>query len=546
MPSIRLLHLCRLGLLAALVGLAPLTLAETAPQAAVAEAVSANPEPATTLPAALAGSNFAAKKAALEQMVADKPPYLADLFAALAEGRLYGNGSTLWLKDAAAERYAPLDAPEQWGGKPADAKKIVINNSIRQWLKTHAAQNALASRDPEARKAALREMLAKNDTAALADVQAALTREDNAAVRALMETYIARADLQSAELTRHSAAIAVLRQSPSPENLALLQSYLAAAPTPQLKTLAEQAVSAMETRQSLIKSAETFSFGLSLGSVLVLTAIGLAITFGVMGVINMAHGELMMIGAYCAYVVQLLMPNHIGASVLVAIPVAFVVSGLVGILIERLVVRHLYGRPLETLLATFGISLILQQAVRSIFSPLNRMVQTPDWMSGSLEIVNGLSITWNRIYIFFFCLACFLALWAVMKRTRLGLEVRAVSMNRHMARAVGISDRKVDMLTFGLGSGIAGVAGVALSQLANVGPNLGQQYIVDSFMVVVVGGVGNLWGTLVSGLALGVLNKMFEPWLGAVLAKAVMLLVIILFIQKFPRGLFPQKGRGVE
>ncbi len=388
-------------------------------------------------------------------------------------------------------------------------------------------------------------MLAKNDTAALADVQAALTREDNAAVRALMETYIARADLQSAELTRHSAAIEVLRQSPSPENLALLQSYLAAAPTPQLKTLAEQAVSAMETRQSLIKSAETFSFGLSLGSVLVLTAIGLAITFGVMGVINMAHGELMMIGAYCAYVVQLLMPNHIGASVLVAIPVAFVVSGLVGILIERLVVRHLYGRPLETLLATFGISLILQQAVRSIFSPLNRMVQTPDWMSGSLEIVNGLSITWNRIYIFFFCLSCFLALWAVMKRTRLGLEVRAVSMNRNMARAVGISDRKVDMLTFGLGSGITGVAGVALSQLANVGPNLGQQYIVDSFMVV-VGGVSNLWGTLVSGLMLGVLNKMMESWLGAVLAKAVMLVVIILFIQKFPRGLFPQKGRGVE
>lgn len=546
MPSIRLLHLCRLGLLAALVGLAPLTLAETAPQAAVAEAVSANPEPAATLPTALAGSNFAAKKAALEQIAAEKPPYLADLFAALAEGRLYGNGSTLWLKEAAAERYAPLDAPEQWGGKPTDAKKIVINNSIRQWLKTHAAQNALASRDPEARKAALSEMLAKNDTAALADVQAALAQEDNAAVRTLMETYIARADLQSADTTRHSAAIAVLRQSPSPENLALLQSYLAAAPTPQLKTLAEQAVSAMETRQSLIKSAETFSFGLSLGSVLVLTAIGLAITFGVMGVINMAHGELMMIGAYCAYVVQLLMPNNIGASVLVAIPVAFVVSGLVGILIERLVVRHLYGRPLETLLATFGISLILQQAVRSIFSPLNRMVQTPDWMSGSLEIVNGLSITWNRIYIFFFCLTCFLALWAVMKRTRLGLEVRAVSMNRNMARAVGISDRKVDMLTFGLGSGIAGVAGVALSQLANVGPNLGQQYIVDSFMVVVVGGVGNLWGTLVSGLALGVLNKMFEPWLGAVLAKAVMLLVIILFIQKFPRGLFPQKGRGVE
>jgi urea transport system permease protein len=254
----------------------------------------------------------------------------------------------------------------------------------------------------------------------------------------------------------------------------------------------------------------------------------------------------MMIGAYCAYVVQLLMPNHIGWSIAVAIPVAFLVSGFVGVLIERFVVRYLYGRPLETLLATFGISLILQQAVRSVFSPLNRLVQSPEWMSGAWEVMPGLSITWNRVYIFIFCLLCFFTLLAVMKRTRLGLEVRAVSQNRHMARAMGISDRKVDMLTFGLGSGIAGVAGVALSQLTNVGPNLGQQYIVDSFMVVVVGGVGNLWGTLVSGLTLGVLNKLFEPWLGAVLAKAIVLVLIILFIQKYPRGLFPQKGRGVE
>ena len=523
----------------------PAARAETEAAASGAAPSAASIDTAASPAQQLAGNNFNEKLAALEAMASGGNPQL-DTFRALSEGRLYSDGKQLWIKSAQGDRFAPAQNPDQLADKPANVKKVMINNKMRTWLKNHLAQFAVNDNNPAVRKKAMEEMLAKNDAASLPLVQAALAKESDASVRALMETYIARADLAGADTARHSRAIDILAEHASAENLALLQNYARSAPTETLKKQAQKAASSLETKLALLSGAETLSFGLSLGSVLVLTAIGLAITFGVMGVINMAHGELMMIGAYCAYVVQLLMPNHIGASVLVAIPVAFAVSGLVGILIERLVVRHLYGRPLETLLATFGISLILQQAVRSIFSPLNRMVQTPDWMSGSLEIVSGLSITWNRIYIFFFCLACFLALWAVMKRTRLGLEVRAVSMNRNMARAVGISDRKVDMLTFGLGSGIAGVAGVALSQLANVGPNLGQQYLVDSFMVVVVGGVGNLWGTLVSGLALGVLNKMFEPWLGAVLAKAIVLVAIILFIQKYPRGLFPQKGRAAE
>jgi urea transport system permease protein len=265
-----------------------------------------------------------------------------------------------------------------------------------------------------------------------------------------------------------------------------------------------------------------------------------------MGVINMAHGELIMIGAYTTYVVQLLMPNHIEYSLFVAIPAAFVVSGLVGIAIERGVIRFLYGRPLETLLATFGISLVLQQAVRSIFSPLNRSVETPSWMSGSIEINPVLALTESRLYIIFFCLFVFFALSMIMKRTRLGLQVRAVSQNRAMARAMGVRSEWVDAMTFGLGSGVAGVAGVALSQLTNVGPNLGQAYIIDSFMVVVFGGVGNLWGTLVAGLSLGLANKVMEPWAGAVLAKILVLVFIILFIQKRPRGLFPQRGRAAE
>ena len=289
-----------------------------------------------------------------------------------------------------------------------------------------------------------------------------------------------------------------------------------------------------------------FFFGLSLGSVLVLAAIGLAITFGVMGVINMAHGELIMLGAYTTFVIQQLLPDAIGLSLFVAIPAAFLVSGLVGVGIERGVIRFLYGRPLETLLATFGISLILQQAVRSIFSPLNRTVATPDWLTGSMEIVPGLALTYNRMAIVVFSLVVFAGLWLALQRTRLGLEVRAVAQNRNMARALGVRSPWIDSLTFGLGSGIAGIAGVALSQLTNVGPNLGQSYIIDCFMVVVFGGVGNLWGTLVAGLSLGVANKFLEPFAGAVVAKIAILVFIILFIQKRPSGLFPQRGRAAE
>jgi urea transport system permease protein len=260
----------------------------------------------------------------------------------------------------------------------------------------------------------------------------------------------------------------------------------------------------------------------------------------------MAHGELMMLGAYTTYVVQLAMPNHLDASLIVAVPAAFIVSGLFGVLLERTIIRFLYGRPLETLLATFGVSLVLQQLVRSVFTANNRSVVTPQWMSGTLQINDALGVTYNRLYIVLFTLAVFGLLLAVLKKTRLGLDIRAVSQNRAMARAMGIPGEWVDAMTFGLGSGIAGVAGVALSQLTNVGPNLGQSYIIDSFMVVVFGGVGNLWGTLIGGMSLGIVNKLLEPYSGAVLGKIFVLVALILFIQRRPRGLFPQSGRAAE
>ncbi|RUY63576.1 urea ABC transporter permease subunit UrtB, partial [Mesorhizobium sp. M7A.F.Ca.CA.001.09.2.1] len=290
-------------------------------------------------------------------------------------------------------------------------------------------------------------------------------------------------------------------------------------------------------------------YGISLGSVLLLAAIGLAITFGVMGVINMAHGEMVMLGAYTTFVVQQVIrtsfPDLFGWSLVIALPLAFLVAALVGLIIERGVIRFLYGRPLETLLATWGVSLILQQAVRSIFGPTNQEVGNPSWMSGSFN-VGQLAITWNRLWILVFALAVFGILLYVMKRTPWGLQMRAVTANRRMAASMGIRTPWVDALTFALGSGIAGIAGVALSQIDNVSPNLGRGYIIDSFMVVVFGGVGNLWGTLVGAFSLGIVNKFLEPYAGAVLGKIVVLVLIILFIQKRPRGLFALKGRAVE
>ena len=282
---------------------------------------------------------------------------------------------------------------------------------------------------------------------------------------------------------------------------------------------------------------------------LLLAAIGLAITFGVMGVINMAHGEMVMLGAYTTFVVQEVIrtsaPWLFDYSLFIAIPLAFLVAGAMGVAIERGVIRFLYGRPLETLLATWGISLMLQQAVRSIFGPSNREVGTPSWMSGAMEL-GGLQITYNRLSIIIFAALVLVGLAMVMRLTPLGLQMRAVTQNRTMAASMGIPTGRLDALTFGLGSGIAGIAGVALSQIDNVSPNLGQSYIIDSFMVVVFGGVGNLMGTLLGALTLGIANKILEPYAGAVLGKIFILIFIILFIQKRPRGLFALRGRAVE
>jgi len=432
-------------------------------------------------------------------------------------------------------------------------KKINLTNRLRSQLRTLIAHLQLNSDDADLRLQAVKTLSKKTDKNVYALLRTLAEKEHDSAVQKALQLTFALQDLNGDDKTQRLTALESLKEFTSQDVLNQVRRLTAKTasgddvePDADVRKLARSVLASIESRLQLYQVAETVFFGLSLGAVLVLAAIGLAITFGVMGVINMAHGELMMLGAYTTYVMQQLMPDYLGLSLLLSIPAAFVVSGLIGIAIERGIIRFLYGRPLETLLATFGISLFLQQTVRSIFSPLNRSVSTPSWMSGSLQINDFLSFTWNRFYILVFCLLVFALLQLILKRTRLGLEVRAVTQNRAMAKAMGIPTDRVDAMTFGLGSGIAGVAGVALSQITNVGPNLGQSYIVDCFMVVVFGGVGNLWGTLVGGFSLGIANKVLEPYAGAVLAKILVLVFIILFIQKRPRGLFPQKGRAAE
>lgn len=432
-------------------------------------------------------------------------------------------------------------------------KKIKINNRLRSKIRSLIANLQLNSSNADLRLQAVKTLSKSINPDSLQTLKKLAESETDSEILATLELVFALDKLKSSDRSIRLEGIETLKQKTSLKAVNQLQALLEKDTTGQFieadAKIRKQAKSALAKIQSRLHSYEvvqTVFFGLSLGAVLVLASIGLAITFGVMGVINMAHGEMMMLGAYTTYVMQQILPNHIALSLILAIPAAFMVAGLVGIGIERGIIRHLYGRPLETLLATFGVSLVLQQAVRSIFSPLNRSVITPEFMSGSWQINDFLAFTWNRLYILVFCLLVFAFLLQVLKRTKLGLEVRAVSQNRNMAKAMGIPTDRVDAMTFGLGSGIAGVAGVALSQITNVGPNLGQSYIVDCFMVVVFGGVGNLWGTLVAGFSLGIANKVLEPYAGAVLAKILVLVFIILFIQKRPRGLFPQKGRAAE
>ncbi len=493
-------------------------------------------------------AGFTEKAALIENLVQLPHPRVVPLLAAMAGGRLYYRAANdqfvIALNDAAEPAIEDAVTGAALGQvDKRDLERISANNRLRALIENQLAGLGLASSDPVQRKAAVEAFLRNPQTEGAARLRERQPVETDENIRKLLTAALALVELGNSDAAIRAQAATALSGWTQPEIRGRLMRAAADDADVHVREAAQKALAKTEFRLQLLSWAETLFFGLSLGSVLILAAIGLAVTFGVMGVINMAHGELMMLGAYTTWLVQQWLP--LNWSLPVAVPLAFLVAALVGIAIERGIIRFLYGRPLETLLATFGVSLILQQAVRSIFSPLNRSVATPEWMSGTI-LLGPLEVTLNRLIIIGFCIVVFTLLWLALQRTRLGLEVRAVAQNRAMARAMGVRSARVDALTFGLGSGIAGVAGVALSQLTNVGPNLGQNYIVDSFMVVVFGGVGNLWGTMVAGLSLGVANKLLEPWSGAVLAKILVLAILILFIQKRPRGLFPQRGRAAE
>jgi len=509
----------------------------------------------------LRDASFDDKEKIIDQLAQSGHPSVRPVLTAFLEDRLYfrNQDQKIFLAKPGEEDSPTLDLIDPItlkGAGPAssdDLTRIVANNHLRRILQTTLARYGLSSPDASIRLESVQDIERDLDASNVQLLRSRSSMETNSRVKKEIDAGLALAALDSSDPQARLSAVATLRDSLRQDVLNKLETLVAKSSdgsfvegNEQVRQAAAAAVKSITRRRTFYSGIETLFFGFSLGSVLVLIAIGLAITFGVMGVINMAHGELMMIGAYTTYVVQVAMPRHGEISILVAIPAAFLVAALIGILIERTIIRFLYGRPLETLLATFGVSLILQQLVRSIFTALNRSVETPDWMSGTLQLNDALSITYNRLYIVIFTLLVFAALLVVLRYTRMGLEIRAVSQNRAMAKAMGIRSEWVDAMTFGLGSGIAGLAGVALSQLTNVNPNLGQSYIIDSFLVVVFGGVGNLWGSMTGGMSMGIVNELLEPYSGAVLAKIFVLIALILFIQVRPRGLFPPTGRASD
>jgi len=495
-----------------------------------------------------------AKIKAIATLVASGDLQALPLLQALQDGEVQTAGETiLRVKDNAATDLLTGRKVEPF---PDTRDDVVLNNRVRRELGLSIAALKLASPDGSTRLDAAKALQSGADEEMLPVIQRALGKEPDAQIAALLKLTEATIQLGSRDKAVRVAAIRALADSRDANTKTLLLPLLEkkgnefAEPDSDLRAEAELSLRAIESRLATGEMVGRVFSGISLGSVLLLAALGLAITYGLMGVINMAHGELIMIGAYATYVVQNFFRIHLPGGfdwyLAAAVPVAFAASALVGIALERSVIRFLYGRPLETLLATWGISLILIQSMRTLFGAQNVQVENPVWMSGGIHLFSNLVLPWNRIVIIGFAAAVVVLIAGLLTRTRLGLFVRGVTQNRAMASCLGVPTGRVDTWAFGLGSGIAGLAGCALSQIGNVGPDLGQTYIVDSFMVVVLGGVGQLAGTVYAAMGLGVANKFLEAWSGAVLAKIAVLVFIIVFIQKRPQGLFALKGRMAE
>jgi urea transport system permease protein len=502
----------------------------------------------------IASTNIDMVAQGVRELAVSGSPRAKPVIAALQAGRLFAfrwprPDAPLYIRTANGFVDARTGAPIASPPMQVNLRAVVLNDVVRSAVETAAGILDLFSPQAAKRRGAAEALFQAADPGALPVIEKALAREKNPGVARVLREARAAAELKSGSASI-PVRLAAIKELQAREDLAArnLLASLQGQP-PVLAAATSAAIAQIDRQLQMWQLVENVYYGISLGAVLLLAAIGLAITFGVMGVINMAHGEMVMIGAYTTFVVQQLIAAFAPAlneyGLLFSVPAAFLVAGAVGVLIERTMIRFLYGRPLETLLATWGLSLILQQAVRSIFGPTNQDVTSPDWMSGFINL-GGLTLTVNRLWIILFAALVLAALMATLRWGGLGRNIRAVTQNRRMAAAMGIRTPWIDAMTFGLGSGIAGMAGVALSQIDNVSPNLGQNYIIDSFLVVVVGGVGNLWGTLFGAMILGIVDKFVEPFAGAVLGKIIVLVFLILFIQRKPRGLFPLKGRAVE
>ena len=494
---------------------------------------------------AIASGDSEARIAALNQAVLTADDRTAAFLRALADDAVkVAGGQVFVMKDDRG--HDPVTGAEL--KVPDDAEDVVNNNLMRGALDAAQAALGLASPDAAVRAAAAQALFKEPDESRLPLVEKALAAETRPEIRAQLERVRAASLLASADPARRLAAAQELGANRNPDTKLLLNQRLADEADPRVRAAIAASIRGIDGALVWGDRVNAVFSGISLGSVLLLAALGLAITYGLMGVINMAHGELMMIGAYATYVVQGLFQRHLPASwfggyLVAAIPAAFLASALAGAVLERGVIRFLYGRPLETLLATWGISLMLQQGVRTLFGAQNVGVENPAWMSGGLTLLSNVTLPGNRLCIVVFAGLVLLAMGWLIGRTRLGLFVRGVTQNRPIASCLGVNTARIDTCAFALGSGIAGLAGCALSQIGNVGPDLGQSYIVDSFMVVVMGGVGQLAGTVYAALGLGLLDKFIEGWAGAVLAKIAVLVFIIVFIQKRPQGIFALKGR---
>jgi urea transport system permease protein len=504
--------------------------------------------------APLAADDFDAKSAAIDKLIANADAPSIAVLNALADGSLVATDAGRVLIQTDDGNKDPLtnktvDAP--------DAQPVTLNNLLRSKVSGAVSGLQLASPDIEKRRAAIDELLKNADPSIKPLVDKARAQETDPALKKRLDTLWATTALHDTDANKRLEAVQLVAARHDLDMNELLRPIVVknadgtfAEPDARVRAAAQAGIEELDSIQRRGQIVGTIFAGLSLGSVLLLAALGLAITYGLIGVINMAHGEFLMIGAYATYVVQNLVQHYAPGAFnwypLFAVPVSFAAAALVGIVLERLVLKHLYGRPLETLLTTFGISLILIQATRTIFGAQNVQVTNPSWMSGGVSVMQNLILPYNRLTILGFSLVVVLLAWVVLTKTRLGLFVRAVTQNRRMAACVGVKTARVDSYAFAFGAGIAGLGGCALSQIGNIGPDLGQSYIIDSFMTVVLGGVGQLAGTVIGGFGLGLVSKTIEPFWGAVLAKIAVLVLIVLFIQKRPQGMFALKGRSAE